>query len=178
MAEMKADTCSVRVAVRIRPLIKLESDKGCGEAIHAVPGKPQVLAGEKGFTLDYAYGPRTPQTTLYDDLAKPLLRQVFKGCVCLPRAVPSLYVRGGGGGCRGSPESCTHDSCAGGRGHHHPSFPQSSHTHARPPPPSPASPSRLTHARDLTPPRSPNRLPHSWRRASSPLLWTGAKTLP
>ena len=83
------ESCSVRVAVRIRPLVSLETAQGCGEAIHAVPGKPQVLAGEKSFTLDHVYGPgpRTTQALLYDQLAKPLLHQVFKGCVRLGLAL-------------------------------------------------------------------------------------------
>ena len=93
------ESCSVRVAVRIRPLVSLETAQGCGEAIHAVPGKPQVLAGEKSFTLDHVYGPgpRTTQALLYDQLAKPLLHQVFKGCVRLGLAcVCDVRCRGQG----------------------------------------------------------------------------------
>ena len=74
----------VRVAVRIRPLNKKEIEDGCEEALDKpLADRPQVVqnCNDKAFTYDFAYGPSTKQTQVFNEAVCPLVDQLFKGKV-------------------------------------------------------------------------------------------------
>ena len=72
---------SVKVAVRIRPLVPIELDQACGRCLDKVPGEPQVLlgGGEKAFTFDQVYDSDSAQAQVYKETVQPLLESFFQG---------------------------------------------------------------------------------------------------
>ena len=75
------NTTPVRVALRIRPLIRREISDGCKESIRCIPGHPQVVVGasEKAFTYDHVFEASSKQEDLYTKAVVPLLEGFFKG---------------------------------------------------------------------------------------------------
>lgn len=72
---------TVRVAVRIRPLIKSEIDKGCQECINVIPGEPQIVVKntDKTFTFNYVFGSENSQETFYNTAIKNIVTRIFEG---------------------------------------------------------------------------------------------------
>ena len=72
---------SVKVAVRIRPLVPIEVDQACGRCLEKVKGEPQVLlgGGEKAFTFDQVYDSDSKQEDVYVQTVQPLLDSFFQG---------------------------------------------------------------------------------------------------
>ncbi|XP_076281819.1 chromosome-associated kinesin KIF4-like isoform X2 [Lasioglossum baleicum] len=76
---MSEDT--VRVAVRIRPLIKSEIDKGCQTCLTVVPGEQQIIVRntEKAFTFNYVFPGDVHQEDFYETAIKGMVENIFKG---------------------------------------------------------------------------------------------------
>ena len=72
---------SVKVAVRIRPLVPIELDQACGRCLDKVKGEPQVILGEgeKAFTFDQVYDSDSKQVDIYTATVQPLLDSFFQG---------------------------------------------------------------------------------------------------
>ncbi|XP_076282466.1 kinesin-like protein 3A isoform X2 [Lasioglossum baleicum] len=77
--QMSEDT--VRVAVRIRPLIKNEIDKGCQTCLTVVPGEQQIIVRntEKAFTFNYVFPGDVNQEDFYETAIKGMVENIFKG---------------------------------------------------------------------------------------------------
>lgn len=72
---------SVKVAVRIRPLVPIETEQACGRCVEKVKGEPQVVlgGGEKAFTFDQVYDSDSAQADVYKETVQPLLDSFFQG---------------------------------------------------------------------------------------------------
>ena len=74
---------SVRVAVRVRPLLPKESTVRARECIDYVPNDDDtrqiVLGGQRSFTYDYVYAPSSNQEELYETAVTPLIGAFFDG---------------------------------------------------------------------------------------------------
>ncbi|XP_047115391.1 chromosome-associated kinesin KIF4A [Schistocerca piceifrons] len=79
--EKVSDAVSIKVALRIRPLVSSETEKGCQTCLETVPSEPQVqICGtERSFTYNYVFGPESSQTEFYNTAVKNLVECVFKG---------------------------------------------------------------------------------------------------
>lgn len=88
--------CSVRVAVRVRPLLSFEKTERLGECVGCIPNSTQLYvghgsgggAGENGrntFTFDFTFPKHCEQRMLYDDCVASLLegeRAFELWCLC------------------------------------------------------------------------------------------------
>jgi kinesin family member 4 len=72
---------SVKVAVRIRPLVPAEVQQACERCLEKVKGEPQVVlgGGDKAFTFDQVYDSGAPQEVVYQETVQPLLESFFQG---------------------------------------------------------------------------------------------------
>jgi len=72
---------TVRVALRIRPLVESELEKGCQVCLDTVPGEPQVhiLNTDKAFTYNYVFPPHIGQEEFYNTAIKRLVDNTFQG---------------------------------------------------------------------------------------------------
>ncbi|KAL6262365.1 hypothetical protein P5V15_007454 [Pogonomyrmex californicus] len=72
---------SVRVALRIRPLVESELEKGCQLCLDAIPGEPQVRVcnSDKAFTYNYVFPPHIGQEDFYNTAIRQLLDNIFQG---------------------------------------------------------------------------------------------------
>jgi kinesin family protein 4/21/27 len=78
MAAKNADSVSVRVAVRVRPLLTKERNEGCGECLR-VETNHVVLRNDKTFAFDAAFDSGAAQQAIYEQTAAPLVRKCFEG---------------------------------------------------------------------------------------------------
>jgi hypothetical protein len=71
--------CSVRVAVRVRPL--LEDEKAAGETncVKIFPTERQVHCGEAKYTFDFVFGVGSAQAEVYSECVEPLIHTFFQG---------------------------------------------------------------------------------------------------
>ncbi len=71
----------VRVAVRIRPLSRKESDDGCVSAIKVIPGRPQVFMSsmDRAYTYDYAFDDNICQDEVYREAVRGMIPKLFEG---------------------------------------------------------------------------------------------------
>ncbi|XP_043274536.1 chromosome-associated kinesin KIF4 [Venturia canescens] len=76
---MSDDT--VRVALRIRPLVPTEVERGCQTCISVVPGEQQVQVrdSDKSFTFNHVFGPDTDHEQFYNTAVKKTVNKIFKG---------------------------------------------------------------------------------------------------
>lgn len=74
--------CSVRVAVRVRPLLSFEKTERLGECVGCIPNSKQLYVGDEGrqhgdgrntFTFDFTFPKNCEQRTLYEDCVASLL---------------------------------------------------------------------------------------------------------
>lgn len=70
---------TVQVALRIRPLMQQETDRGCEECIEAVPGENQVQIKDLAFTYNYVFPQHITQQEFYDTAVKGLISKLFQG---------------------------------------------------------------------------------------------------
>lgn len=70
---------TVQVAVRIRPLMEPEIDRGCDECIDIVPGEQQVQIKDLSFTYNYVFPQHITQQEFYDTAVKGLIGKLFQG---------------------------------------------------------------------------------------------------
>ncbi|EZA47603.1 chromosome-associated kinesin KIF4 isoform X2 [Ooceraea biroi] len=72
---------TVRVALRIRPLVESEIEKGCQMCLDKISGEPQVRIhnSDKAFTYNYVFSPDIGQEDFYDTAVKQLVHNIFQG---------------------------------------------------------------------------------------------------
>jgi hypothetical protein len=81
---------SVKVAVRVRPLVPAERVAGARPCVRLLapppsgpgqrPALPQLVIGkDKHFTFDAAYGQGGTQAEIFDEMAAPLVQRIFEG---------------------------------------------------------------------------------------------------
>lgn len=72
---------TIRVAVRIRPLIKSEIEKGCEECLDTTPGQPQIIIKntDRAFTFNYVFTPDVNQENFYNTAIKEMVTRIFDG---------------------------------------------------------------------------------------------------
>ncbi|XP_026533748.1 kinesin-like protein KIF21B [Notechis scutatus] len=76
----QGDSCSVKVAVRIRPQMPKEKIEGCHICTSVTPGEPQVLLGkDKAFTYDFVFDLDTWQEQIYTTCVSKLIEGCFEG---------------------------------------------------------------------------------------------------
>ncbi|XP_022817436.1 chromosome-associated kinesin KIF4 isoform X1 [Spodoptera litura] len=77
--DSKGTIDTVQVALRIRPLMQLETDRGCDECIDVVAGQPQVQIKDLAFTYNYVFPQHITQQEFYDTAVKGLIGKLFQG---------------------------------------------------------------------------------------------------
>ncbi|XP_031628535.1 chromosome-associated kinesin KIF4 [Contarinia nasturtii] len=75
---------TVKVAVRIRPLVKSEKDRGCQSIVHKTATHPQVIVntGTKTsdkYTYNYVFSPEDSQEMIYDNAVRSMVFKLFEG---------------------------------------------------------------------------------------------------
>ncbi|XP_050354078.1 chromosome-associated kinesin KIF4 [Nymphalis io] len=70
---------TVQVALRIRPLMRTETERGCDECIDVVPGEQQVQIKDLAFTYNYVFPQHITQQEFYDTAVKGLIGKLFQG---------------------------------------------------------------------------------------------------
>ncbi|XP_034936839.1 chromosome-associated kinesin KIF4A [Chelonus insularis] len=72
---------SVRVALRVRPLVNSEKERGCQNIINVIPEQNQVQIRntEKAFTFNYVFDPSTEQEEFYNSAIRKMINSLFKG---------------------------------------------------------------------------------------------------
>ncbi|KAK7868201.1 hypothetical protein R5R35_000607 [Gryllus longicercus] len=72
---------SVQVALRVRPLVDAEVQRGCQMGLECAPDAPQVVVrgAEKAFSFNYVFGPDVDNERVYETAVKELVRHVFHG---------------------------------------------------------------------------------------------------
>ncbi|CAN1323914.1 Kinesin-like protein KIN-4A [Linum perenne] len=79
-AAAAAESCCVKVAVHVRPLIADERAQGCKDCVTLLPPKPQVQIGTHSFTFDHVYGSTgSPSSAMFDECVAPLVDGLFQG---------------------------------------------------------------------------------------------------
>ncbi|XP_050042302.1 kinesin-like protein KIF21A isoform X3 [Dermacentor andersoni] len=74
------DDTSVRVAVRVRPLISREVIDMCHACTSVTAGEPQIWVGkEKAFTFDHVFDCPSEQETVYNSCVRQLIDGCFEG---------------------------------------------------------------------------------------------------
>ncbi|XP_019881587.1 chromosome-associated kinesin KIF4 [Aethina tumida] len=74
-----SDNCSVKVAVRVRPLAIYEIHKGCKDVVQIIPENDQILIHDKSFTFNYVFGTQSTQEEVYNRSVKSIIGNLFKG---------------------------------------------------------------------------------------------------
>ncbi|KAG7565136.1 Kinesin motor domain [Arabidopsis suecica] len=75
-----SESCSVKVAVNVRPLIGDEVTQGCRECVSVSPVTPQVQMGTHSFTFDHVYGSNgSPSSLMFEECVAPLVDGLFHG---------------------------------------------------------------------------------------------------
>ncbi|XP_050511153.1 chromosome-associated kinesin KIF4 [Diabrotica virgifera virgifera] len=78
-----SDNTSVRVAVRVRPLVPTELSRGCKEIVDVIKENEQILIKnidkDKAYTFNYVLGTLSKQGELYERCVQPLMGNLFKG---------------------------------------------------------------------------------------------------
>lgn len=71
----------VKVAVRIRPLIQSETDKGCQTCLNVTPGEQQIQiqSTDKAFTFNYVFPADSSQEEFYNTAIKNMVSNIFEG---------------------------------------------------------------------------------------------------
>lgn len=70
---------TVQVAVRIRPAVTYEKEKGCRSFLDTVPGYPQVVTkiSNHSFTFNYVFDQNSSQEEVYEAAVKKLVHQLY-----------------------------------------------------------------------------------------------------
>ncbi|XP_026667944.1 chromosome-associated kinesin KIF4 isoform X2 [Ceratina calcarata] len=79
--EFKMSEDTVKVAVRIRPLVKTEIERGCRPCLDVVPGEQQIVVrnADKSFTFNYVFPSDIGQEDFYNTAVKSMVQNIFKG---------------------------------------------------------------------------------------------------
>lgn len=75
---------SVKVAVRVRPLVESEKNRGCQNIARKTPNQPQLVVNSglkknEMFTFNYVFTPEDAQETVYENAIKTMVAKLFKG---------------------------------------------------------------------------------------------------
>ncbi|CAB5395917.1 unnamed protein product [Rhizophagus irregularis] len=71
---------SVRVALRVRPLNKKETQQNCNKSLTTISDAPQILIGnDKSFTFDHVFPSDTEQEEVFQECASPLVENCQTG---------------------------------------------------------------------------------------------------
>ncbi|KOX75484.1 Chromosome-associated kinesin KIF4A [Melipona quadrifasciata] len=72
---------SVKVAVRIRPLVKTEIERGCQMCLDVISGESQIVICNttKSFTFNYVFSPDISQEEFYNTAVKNMVKNIFQG---------------------------------------------------------------------------------------------------
>ncbi|KAK6625174.1 hypothetical protein RUM43_005465 [Polyplax serrata] len=71
---------SIKVAVRIRPLVDSEISRGCQSCVDVAVNENQVIVrNEKGFTYNYVFDQQCTQDEVYNVAVKSLVKKLFEG---------------------------------------------------------------------------------------------------
>lgn len=73
---------SVRVAIRVRPLVKSELDRGCSNCVLADPNNHQIIVNNYvnlTFTFNYVFTPAHSQNQVYQLAVEDLVKKLFSG---------------------------------------------------------------------------------------------------
>lgn len=74
---------TVKVAVRIRPLVDSERNRGCRSIVQKTPGEPQVLVSSgpepQKYTYNYVFAPEDTQEMIYENAVKSMVFNLFNG---------------------------------------------------------------------------------------------------
>lgn len=71
----------VKVAVRIRPLVQSEVEKGSKTCLNVTPGEQQIhiQSSDKFFTFNYVFPPECSQEEFYNTAIKNMVSNIFEG---------------------------------------------------------------------------------------------------
>lgn len=73
---------SVRVAIRVRPLVKSELERGCSNCVLADSKNQQIIVNNnpnQTFTFNYVFTPEHSQNQVYKFAVKDLVQKLFSG---------------------------------------------------------------------------------------------------
>lgn len=75
---------SVKVAVRVRPLVKSEIVRGCQNILNKNQNSAQISINNNAikqemFTYDYAFSPDESQEMVYANAVRPIVKKIFQG---------------------------------------------------------------------------------------------------
>jgi len=73
---------SVRVAIRVRPLVKSELDRGCSNCVLADSINQQIIVNNnpnQTFTFNYVFTPENSQSQVYTLAVQDLVKKLFSG---------------------------------------------------------------------------------------------------
>ena len=79
-------TDCVKVAVRVRPFVESERNRGCVKILDKTAGEPQItITGESNsktqdmYTFNNVFMPEDSQKIVYEDCVQPILTKLFEG---------------------------------------------------------------------------------------------------
>lgn len=73
---------SVRVAIRVRPLVKSELERGCSNCVLADSTNQQIIVNNnvnQTFTFNYVFTPEHSQCQVYKVAVEDLVQKLFSG---------------------------------------------------------------------------------------------------
>lgn len=73
---------SVRVAIRVRPLVRSELDRGCSNCVLADSNNQQIVVNNNAnltFTFNYVFTPEHSQNEVYKLAVEDLVQKLFSG---------------------------------------------------------------------------------------------------
>ena len=76
-----SDVESVQVAIRVRPMVSSELDRGCQRAVEKLAGIPQIVVngGSDAFTFNYVFDEHSTQYEVYTSCVSNLMDKIFHG---------------------------------------------------------------------------------------------------
>lgn len=84
---MSSNIDSVRVAIRVRPFIQSEVNRGCVQILQKTPDEPQLIVAQAGqsatskdsYTYNNVFMPEDTQSKVYADFVENEIEKVFEG---------------------------------------------------------------------------------------------------
>lgn len=73
---------SVRVAIRVRPLVKSELERGCSNCVFSDSINQQIIVNNnvnQTFTFNYVFTPENSQAQVYKLAVQDLVQKLFSG---------------------------------------------------------------------------------------------------
>jgi len=73
---------SVKVAIRVRPLVKSELDRGCSNCVLIDSINQQIVVNNNAnqtFTFNYVFAPENSQSEVYNLAVQDLVQKLFSG---------------------------------------------------------------------------------------------------